>query len=266
MSASDSAAEASRLIGFGLRPKLVPSRDEEYRRLVRRFRADDEFAAVTAAVARGLDLVILEVTERTGVVVASTEESVFAIRMSDYARRTGGEGKAHERVLHALAHLGAAALAFPRPADLADESYLGRITVEGVEAFVRQAATALAENATAEGEDTDPSSDRPGLETVWRVYARRARTGATGDGRKLASSTTGIVSKAVAFLADQGLLVRTGDARGGTYRTTPRYRVQVREAGAIMFEELLALGITAITDGTGTLAAVEWAPDDIAKL
>ncbi|MGW0778940.1 hypothetical protein ACWD01_36290 [Streptomyces sp. NPDC002835] len=54
MSASDVAAEASRLVGFGLRPKLVPSRDEEYRRLVRRFRADDEFAAVTAAVAWGL--------------------------------------------------------------------------------------------------------------------------------------------------------------------------------------------------------------------
>ncbi|MFE7581062.1 hypothetical protein ACFU5Y_05775 [Streptomyces gardneri] len=266
MSAADTAAEASRLVGFGLRPKLVPSRDDEYRRLVRRFRSDDEFATVTAAVARGLDLVILEVTERTGVVVASTEESVFAIRMTDYARRTGGDGKAHERVLHALAHLGAATLAFPRPADLADETYLGRITAQGVEDFVRQASTALAETAAAEGADTDPSSDRPGLEAVWRVYTRRAQTGATGDGRKLHTSTTGIVSKALAFLADQGLLVRTGDARGGTYRTTPRYRAQVREAGAIMFDELLALGITEITDGTGTLTAVEWSPDDIAKL
>lgn len=266
MSATDTAAESSRLLGFGLRPKLVPARDEEYRRLVRRFRADDEFAAITAAIATGLDLVILEATERTGLVVASTEESIFATRMTDYARRTGGEGKAHERVLHALAHLGAAALAFPRPADLADESYLGRITAHGVEAFVRQATTHLAEKAAADGEDTDPSSDQPGLETVWRVYARRARTGGTGDGRKLHTSTTGIVSKALAFLADQGLLVRTGDERGGTYRTTPRYRAQVKEAGTVMFEELLALGIAEVTDGTGTLTSLQWAADDVAKL
>ncbi|MER7755226.1 hypothetical protein [Kitasatospora sp. NPDC097643] len=265
MSGTETTADANRLLAFGLRPKMVPSRDEEYRRLVQRFRTDDEFAAVTAAAANGLGLVILEVTERTGIVAASLDDSVFAVRMGEYARRTGGEGKAHERVLHALAHLGAATLAFPRPADLADDSYLGRVTVEGVEAFVREAANRVAEKAVEEGEITDPSSGRPGLEAVWRVYVRRARTGATGDKRKLYSSTTGIVGKALTFLADQGLLVRTGDDRGGTYRTTPRYRAQVREAGALMFGELLELGITEVTDGTGSLA-VEWAPEDVTRL
>jgi hypothetical protein len=59
------------------------------------------------------------------------------------------------------------------------------------------------------------------------------------------------------FLADQGLLVRTSEDRGGTYRTTPRYRVQVRQAGAVMFTELLSLGITEVNDGTGTIT-VGW--------
>lgn len=256
--------DAARLIGYGLRPRLVPARDEDYRELVHRARTDDEFASAVYAVADGLDLSVLEVTDRGGVVLAAHEDSVFAVRMTEYARRTNGEGKAAERVLHALVHLGAATLAFPRPADLADETYLGRVTVEGVEAFVREAASRLAEQAAADGTG-DVSADEPALEAVWRVYTRRSRTGSTGDGRKLSTSTTGIVSKALAFLADQGLLVRTSDERGGTYRTTPRYRAQVREAGSVMFDELLKLGITEVSDGTGTVT-VGWTATAVAEL
>jgi hypothetical protein len=264
MSTAQLTADAARLIGYGLRPRLVPTRDDIYRAFVLRARTDDEFAAAVQSVAAGLDLVVLEISERSGIVVGSTEDSVFAVRMTDYARRTGGEGKASERVLHALAHLGAATLAFPRPADLADETYLGRITVEGVEAFAREAASRLA-SAAAEVDAADVAADRPGLEAAWRVYTRRAQTGITGDGRKLSSSTLGIVSKALHFLADQGLLVRTGDERGGTFRTTSRYRAQVREAGVVMFEELLGLGITEISDGTATIA-VGWTAESLNQL
>lgn len=259
MSTTQDIADAARLVAFGLRPKLVPARDDAYRTLVRRARTDSEFAAVVNAVAGGQDLVVLEINDVSGVVVGSTEDSVFAVRMTEYARRTGGEGKASERVLHALAHLGAATLAFPRPTDLANENYLGRITVEGVEAFVREAATRLGAQA-AEVDAADVDHETPGLEAVWRVYSRRARTGATGDGRKLSSSTLGIVSKALTFLADQGLLIRTSDERGGTFRTTPRYRTQVREAGQIMFVELIKLGITELSDGAATIA-VTWTDD-----
>lgn len=261
---SQVTADAARLVAFGLRPKLVPARDDEYRELVERARTDDVFAAVVQAVATGMDLVVMEISDRAGIVVASTEDSVFAVKMTDYARRTGGEGKAAERVLHALAHLGAATLAFPRPADLSNETYLGRITVEGVEAFVREAASRLAEAATQD-DAADTAAGEPGLEAAWRVYTRRARTGSTGDGRKLASSTTGIINKALMFLADQGLLVRTGDERGGTFRTTPRYRTQVREAGVVMFDELLRLGITQVTDGSATIV-VGWTPQSLTEL
>ncbi|MEU4422946.1 hypothetical protein AB0F81_20160 [Actinoplanes sp. NPDC024001] len=257
-------ADAARLVTYGLRPKLVPARDDTYRDLVTRARTDDEFAATVQAVATGMDLVVMEISDRAGIVVASTEESIFAVRMTEYARRTGGEGRASERVLHALAHLGAATMAFPRPADLGNETYLGRITVEGVEAFVREAASRLAE-AAAQNDAADTVAGEPGLEAVWRVYTRRKQTGSTGDGRKLSTSTTGITNKALMFLADQGLLVRTGDERGGTFRTTPRYRTQVREAGVVMFDELLRLGITEISDGTATIA-VGWTPESLTGL
>ncbi|WP_129838207.1 hypothetical protein [Streptomyces sp. RFCAC02] len=246
------AADAARLVSFGLQPKVSPARDAEYGTLLRRYQEEPPFARLADAVAAGLGLVVLEVSPGAGMAVAAAEDSVFAVRMSEYARRAATDTA--DRFLHGLAHLAVAALAFPRPADLADDGYIGRVTVGGVEAFVRQACRRLAEQAAEHGENTDPATDSPGLEAAWRVYARRTATGATKDARRLAGSTTGIVGKAVAFLADSGFLQRTGDEAGGTFRTTARYRLQVRElAATAAMGELLALGIVPVADGSGTL-------------
>ncbi|WSS17324.1 hypothetical protein OG533_02200 [Streptomyces sp. NBC_01186] len=246
------AADAARLVSFGLHPKLVPARDAEYTELLRRYRDEPAFARLADAVATGLGLVVLEVSTRAGMALAAAEDSVFAVRMGDYARRASADSA--DRFLHGLAHLAVAVMAFPRPEDLADDGYIGRITVNGVDSFVRQACRKLDERAEAEGENTDPATDAPGLEAAWRVYARRSSTGATKDARRLAGSTTGIIAKAVAFLADSGFLQRTGDDAGGTYRTTARYQLQVRDmAGSSAMAELLELGVVPVSDGTASL-------------
>ncbi|MFE1246574.1 hypothetical protein [Streptomyces sp. NPDC058735] len=250
------AADAARLVSFGLQPKLQPARDQEYADLLRRYRENPPFARLADAVATGLGLVVLEVSPRAGMAVTAAEDSVFAVRMGDYARRTSADGG--DRFLHGLAHLAVAALAFPRPEDLADEGYIGRITVNGVDAFVRQVCRRLEERAAEQGENTDPATDAPGLEAAWRIWVRRSATGATKDARRLAGSTTGIVAKAVAFLTDSGFLQRTGDDNGGTYRTTARYQLQVRDmAGSAALAELLELGVVPVTDGTATLLPPE---------
>ncbi|MFJ4714847.1 hypothetical protein [Streptomyces sp. NPDC088785] len=247
------AADAARLVAFGLQPKLQPSRDQEYQELLRRYREDPAFARLADAVASGLGLVVLEVSARAGMAVTAAEDSVFAVRMGDYARRTAVDST--DRFLHGLAHLALAALAFPRPEDLADDGYIGRVSVNGVDAFVRQACHKLEERAEEQGENTDPATEAPGLEAAWRIWARRSSTGATKDTRRLAHSTTGIVAKAVAFLTDSGFLQRTGDDGGGTYRTTARYQLQVRDmAGTAAMAELLDLGVVAVTDGSASLA------------
>jgi hypothetical protein len=263
-SALSAVTDATRLIAFALRPRLRPARDETYRELTRRYRTDDGFTGVVNAAVLGLDLVVLDCDERHGLVLASTEDSVFAVKMTDYARRTGSEGRSAERVLHALAHLGAATLAYPRPADLANPAYIGRITVSGVETFVREASRRLSEQAKEAGQDSDPPANTPDLEAAWHVYERRAATPSSGDGRRVASSTSGMVSKALGFLAEQGMLTRTDDPN--TYTTTSRYRIQVLEAGRRMFSELVPLGVTEITDGTGTLTQVAWTQHDVDKL
>lgn len=251
---SADVGDAARLVAYGLQPKLLPARDAEYADLIRRHREDPRFAALAAAVAAGLGLVVLEVSPRAGMAVTAGEDSVFAVRMGDYARRAGTESA--DRFLHGLAHLAVAAMAFPRPEDLADDSYIGRLSVHGVDAFVREACLRLATRAERDGENTDPEIDAPSLEAAWRVYARRSATGATKDARRLAASTIGIVAKAVAFLVDSGFLQRVSDDGGGTYRTTARYQLQVRDtAGSAAMAELLDLGVVTVDDGSPSLLA-----------
>jgi hypothetical protein len=249
-------ADAARLVAFGLQPRTQPARDQEYTELLRRYREDPPFARLADAVATGLGLVVLEVSPRAGMAVTAAEDSVFAVRMGDYARRASADSG--DRFLHGLAHLAVAALAFPRPEDLADDGYVGRVSVNGVDAFVRQACRRLEERAEQQGENTDPATDAPGLEAAWRIWARRSSAGATKDSRRLAGSTTGIVGKAAAFLTESGFLQRTGDDAGGTYRTTARYQLQVRDmAGSAALAELLELGVVPVTDGTASLMPAE---------
>jgi hypothetical protein len=232
---------AAKLVAHGLRPKALPARDAAYADLVRRYREDDSYADTVQRVASGLGLVVLAVGPQTGIVLAAVEESVFEIRMDEYARRTQLVNRQADKVMHGLAHLATAALAFPRPDDLADDTYVGRVSIDQVDGAVREACRALEARVT--GTDAaDPLSEAPQLEEVWRAWLRRPEATATKDGRAGEATTRGIVGKALRFLADQGFLVAVGSE--GTYRTTPRYQVQVRELAAQRtFDELLTLGV-----------------------
>lgn len=252
------AADAARLIALGMRPRLLPARDLIYSDLVRRHLEDATFAELTTAIADGLGLVVLACAPQTGLVLAATDQSPFAMKIDEYARRTAfRERREVERVLHGLIHLAIGAVAYPRPDDLANDSYLGRVSVEQVDGLVREACRMLDEKAAAAEENNDPLDDAPGLERTWRIYARRPAAATTKEGRLAPDSTRSMITKALKFLTDQGFLTAVGSDGGGTYRTTPRYQVQVRELAAeAAFTELLALGVVAITDGAGTIHTV----------
>jgi hypothetical protein len=238
---------AARLVAHGLRPRALPARDPGYAELVRRYREDDGYADTVQRVASGLGMVVLAVGPQTGIVLAAVEESVFEIRMDEYARRTQLANRQADKVMHGLAHLAAAALAFPRPDDLADDTYVGRVSVDQVDGAVREACRALDARVAGTAE-ADPVSDAPQLEEVWRAWLRRPEATATKDGRAGEATTRGIVGKALRFLAEQGFLVAVGTE--GAYRTTPRYQVQVRELAAQRtFDELLALGVLPASAG-----------------
>ncbi|MFI0798387.1 hypothetical protein [Amycolatopsis lurida] len=240
-----------------MRPKQLPSRDVVYGDLVRRYGEDRAFKQLTHAVAAGLGLMVLEVNLQAGAVLAATDESVFEIKMDSYARQSKiRERRETEKVLHGLVHLATAALGYPRPDDLANDTYIGRVSVEQVDAMVREACRILDERAAEAEANNDPLADAPELEQAWRAYARRPATAATKDGRLASDTTRGMVARALRFLADQGFLVQVSGEQGGTYRTTPRYQVQVRELAAdAAFDDLLELNVVSVANGGGTLRA-----------
>ncbi|WP_051174380.1 hypothetical protein [Amycolatopsis orientalis] len=240
-----------------MRPKQLPSRDVVYGDLVRRYGEDSAFKQLTHAVAAGLGLMVLEVNLQAGAVLAATDESVFEIKMDSYARQSKiRERRETEKVLHGLVHLATAALGYPRPDDLANDTYIGRVSVEQVDAMVREACRILDERAAEAETNNDPLADAPELEQAWRAYARRPAAAATKDGRLASDTTRGMVARALRFLADQGFLVQVSGEQGGTYRTTPRYQVQVRELAAdAAFDDLLALNVVSVANGGGTLRA-----------
>lgn len=256
MSLADDVTDAARLIGYGLRPRQLPARDLDYADLVIRYVEDDDFADVVRAVAEGFELQVLAVSKPTGIVLAPREESVFALRFDEYAKRASLAGRSADKVIHGLAHVAIAALAFPRPDDLANDTYVGQVTVDEVDAVIREACRVLDERAKEAEENNDPLDTAPDLERAWRAYARRPAATATKDNRLAPDSTRGMVTKAVRFLVEQGFLSQRAKDTTGTYLTTPKYQVQVRElASTAAFRELLDLGVIAVTNPSGTLHA-----------
>ncbi|MFF0451109.1 hypothetical protein ACFYT4_32805 [Streptomyces sp. NPDC004609] len=253
----DDAEAATRLIGFAFRPRLLPHRDAEYAALVRRFDEEPAFEDLVRRCATGLGLQVLGVTMRAGAVVVPVPGSVFETRLESYARQARqSHQREAERVLHGLAHLAIAALCFPRPQDLADDSYVGAVTAAVVDKHVRHTCQELAERSAEAQENSDAPLEAPELERAWRAYARRSEAGETTSGQVAATTTEAIVGKALRYLVDKGLLTESENLELAVkvYRTTGRYQLQVRELAAVdVYRELLLLGVVPPADVTESL-------------
>jgi hypothetical protein len=230
-------AAAARLVGYSARPRLTPVREPEYHELCLRYRDDSEFALTVREVADGLGLDLLDVTPRTGVVVAPRDESPFAMRLSrDYAPARAAEA----RLLHGLIHLSIAAFCFPRAADLQETDQVVRISARELDRYVRD----LCEVIGNERDDVEPPVDLPELERAYRVYARRAQVGATPDDRRKYTATIPMCERALEWLCEHGL-ARVGprsEEVGQIYLIGSRYRTLVRDmAGDALFEDVRAL-------------------------
>lgn len=253
----DDSEAATRLIGYAFRPRVLPHRDAEYAALVRRFDEEPAFEDLVRRSATGLGLRVLGVTMRAGSVIVPVPGSVFETRLEGYARQARqSHQREAERVLHGIAHLAIAALCFPRPQDLADDSYVGAVTAAVVDKHVRHTCQELAERWAAAQENNDAPVEAPELERAWRVYARRSEAGETTSGQVAPATTEAIVGKALRYLVDQGLLNESEnlDLMAKVYRTTGRYQLQVRELAAVdAYRELLLLGVVPPVGSTESL-------------
>ncbi|MFD0882973.1 hypothetical protein ACFQ08_00105 [Streptosporangium algeriense] len=254
----DDLSSATALIAFGFRPRLRPHRDAHYASLIRRYEEDPSFKMITGACAAGLSLRIVGVSTLAGIVLAALPGSPFETKFDQYARQARQHRhRDAERILHGIAHLAIAAISFPRPADLADNGYVGRATIASVDALVRDICEELSTRADSEDENTDPPLDAPDLEKAWRVYQRRPDVGSTSDGRAAIPSTEAIVTRALNYLVDQGMMTPPSEDEARTdriYRTTSRYQIQVRDLASVeAFDELLRLNAAAVLGEGATL-------------
>lgn len=235
---TNDVSDAARLVALGMGRRYRPSNGNEYQRLLERHNLDQDFADCVRAIARGFDLGVIDADVRAGLVLSTSDATEFKIALGDLVAST------QDRPIYLLAHLLIAAEAFPRSHDLDNNSYIGRVTVDRLDTQAREAIAVLNRRAEEAGERSDPPTDQPGLEKLWRHYHRRPDSASTGKKNESRTTTRSLIGRALKDLRVQGMLTYSSKEDGGTYTTNERYRLQVRTlAGYELFEELAALGI-----------------------
>lgn len=224
--------DAAELVGYGLR-RARPTDKSDYRALLDRYGTDLLFRTTVDVAAEGLGLVILSVT-RTGLVLAPTPDSVFAIRMVDLR---SSPLDATERLVAGLALLGIAAYAYPNDVDL-DDPDARTVDIKDVDAFIRTAASNL-----PPADDTDPTGSLATARRAadiyldWPNYTPTAR-----GGRYKRGCTFRAIEEVLGWLQTQGM-ARPQEALGETvYQLTDRFRVLVGdEASNAAYQRLADL-------------------------
>jgi hypothetical protein len=220
-----------RLIAYGLQPKLTPARNADYAELVTRAKNDSDFANAVVETAIGQGLEVLDIDPVLGISLAALDESSYAMRMEDYAKRPG-----EERALHALVQLAIAATAYPTPESLDDDRVQAVSVGEVVDRAVH-IATRLRDRLGA----GDPPDDEPHLEPLYRFVLRLPATATTSDDRAHAATLSGAVKRALRFLVDQGLADPIEGGAPDSFRLRSRYRIHVRDAGGYVGDALDAV-------------------------
>jgi hypothetical protein len=211
-------ADAARLLGFACRPRAYAGRESGYAELLNLYRTDEEFRDVFDAMASGLDLRVIDVTERS-LLVGAELYSPFAFRLGEY--RKGDE--LDRRVVRGLIVLGIAAYCFPTQRSLEDAG-LPPLTAGEVDHFLRAACEELRKRPR----ETD--DDEPGLDLAWHLYLRQPELKATDRRRRSQSATVDLIEQTLEDFVEWGLVTEEATMGGvRRFRGLPRLRVQVRE-------------------------------------
>lgn len=213
---------AARLVYKALHTGLVPANDQEYRELLGQYRANPAFATDVQDVATGLDLIVLDVSERGLVIVPSSRDSRFALRMTDI--RVGMDAAQKATLL--LAHISIAAVFFPTTDGLEDDNYTPPpFSVSNFRDTLYALARRLKESANL------PPDVPPELSPGWEAVAAMPLVLPAGQ-RASINSLVGIIKLALGHMQANGLVRLDRDADEDVsvmYTPTNRLRVQLRE-------------------------------------
>ena len=224
------AADATRLVRYGLDVTAMPARYDEYRELVTRCLADPAFREQADHAAAALDLRIAAVDATAGIVVVPDTSSVFAPSwtwLRDAAKVTP---LADNRMIVGVALVGIAALCFPTASSLSDPA-LRRFTPADVDTLLRRHGEMLADGDT---------TLEDGLEPAWQAYTNRKAIETGPSGQRTRNCTIAIIERLCDVLASQRLLLRNDEEGQPAYRSTDRFRYLVaHHAGALAYRALI---------------------------
>lgn len=221
--------DASRLVEWGLRPRALPEAHPEYRDLVRRWLDDGAFKAIVTAVAEGLKLRVVGVSARTGIVVGTERESVFAYTISRFRRQVSNDDAA----VVALVLVAACATFYPAQDTLdSDEIMSPSATLSEI----RDRLTKLCQALELQDRVGDAAAAR--WRKGWQYI--RALPEIVEDARRTARSHLhGLVGLVLNHLFETGF-VAVDERQDGNhlYVATPRFRMMLAEHAAVPLLDL----------------------------
>lgn len=216
--------DASRLLYKALHLTGTPSNDAEYRDLLSRYRADPTFCTAVQESAIGMELSILDVSERGLIVAPSSKNSRFSLRMTDLR----GTFTSEQKVALAMAHLAIAAVFFPTTDRLDDDA---KAPLPATLARFRDTLLGLV-SRLSDAQDSDvPESVAEELEQGWQYLKRLPAVNPKAE-RAASSSVDGLVRIAVNKMLEYGLIRafrESDDDTQSLYTATHRLRVHLRE-------------------------------------
>ncbi|QZA82258.1 hypothetical protein [Deefgea piscis] len=215
---------ASRLVYKAIQPGLSPVNDSQYRELLDLYRAEPSFSTMVADIAEGLELTVLDFSERGLVIVPSSRDSKFAMRIGDLRANLKPEQKAGL----VLAHVAIAAVFYPTTSGLEDDRF---IAPPSSLAQFRDTLLMLArrlKDAELEGDQKDIPEE---LSHGWQLICALPLM-LPGAQRASPASITGLINIALTHMETGGLVRidrESADESMATYTPTHRLQVQLRE-------------------------------------
>lgn len=214
---------ASRLVAKSLQPNSSPANDIEYRQLIALYRADAEFRNIFTEILRGLELQLLDWSERGVVVVPDGQKSLFACRLSDI--RSGLSET--EKTALVLIFVGIATVFFPTTESLDNDEY------HPPPARLSEFRDAIHALACRLRDETNIDDVTEALRPGWDYLSSLPLASPKSENQRAnLNSIVGLIKIGLNNLRDAGLVNLDhsfGDELQHAYTVTHRFRVQLRE-------------------------------------
>jgi|ERR1022692_1871947 hypothetical protein len=214
------ARAAATLIYKGLQPKLVVSRDKEYRELLALYESDATFRSMVQDIAIGMGLQTLAINFEGAFFAPSAEDSRFAMRLQDIRLGMSPE----EKALMVLIHVSVGALFYPTAERLNDDSNSPAAVLESEAlGLLKTLCTRLAKQSEAERQDL-PKELEPG----WQCVLGKPESRPEQKNRTM-YTLEGMVSNVFKQLCDHGFIYPEPGEEPLRYLATWKYTIQLRE-------------------------------------